>query len=97
MIASLDESMRTDVARRIATMDRISPEVVQEVAAFLEQKLAAVLRAGVTGGNEMGGLSSIVAILNQTERASEQQILSELETVRSRAGREDPQRDVRLR
>jgi flagellar motor switch protein FliG len=79
VIASLDESLRTDVARRIATMDRISPEVVEEVGQFLEQKLAAVLRAGVTGGNEMGGLSSIVAILNQTERASEQQILSELE------------------
>jgi flagellar motor switch protein FliG len=79
VIASLDESMRTDVARRIATMDRISPDVVQEVARFLEQKLAAVLRAGATGGNEMGGLSSIVAILNQTERASEQQILGELE------------------
>jgi flagellar motor switch protein FliG len=79
IIANLEESMRPDVARRIATMERISPEVVQEVAEFLEQKLAAVLRAGNTAGNEMGGLSSIVAILNQTERASEQQILAELE------------------
>jgi flagellar motor switch protein FliG len=79
VIASLEETTRPDVARRIATMDRISPEVVQQVAEFLEQKLAAVLRAGASGGNEMGGLSSIVAILNQTERASEQQILSELE------------------
>jgi flagellar motor switch protein FliG len=79
VIASLEESIRTDVARRIATMDRISPDVVEEVASFLEQKLAAVLRGGVSGGNEMGGLPSIVAILNQTERASEQQILKELE------------------
>jgi flagellar motor switch protein FliG len=79
VIASLEEAMRTDVARRIATMDRLSPDVVNQVAEFLEDKLAAVLRAGVGGGNEMGGLSSIVAILNQTERASEQQILSELE------------------
>jgi flagellar motor switch protein FliG len=60
-------------------MDRIAPDVVQQVAEFLEQKLAAVLRAGAAGGNDMGGLTSIVAILNQTERASEQQILSELE------------------
>jgi flagellar motor switch protein FliG len=79
VIASLDEATRTDVARRIATMERISPEVVEELARILEQKLAAVLRAGMTGGNEMGGLSSIVAILNQTDRASEQQILAELE------------------
>ncbi len=79
VIADLEETTRTDVARRIATMERISPDVVQQVAEFLEQKLAAVLRAGVSGGHEMGGLSSIVAILNQTERSSEQQILSELE------------------
>ncbi|MGH9017354.1 MAG: flagellar motor switch protein FliG [Acidimicrobiales bacterium] len=79
VISSLEESVRPDVARRIATMDRLSAEVVQEVASFLEQKLATVLRAGVTGGNDMGGLSSIVAILNQTERSSEQQILAELE------------------
>jgi flagellar motor switch protein FliG len=79
VIANLEEVTRTDVARRIATMERISPDVIQQLAEFLEQKLAAVLRAGVTGGHEMGGLSSIVAILNQTERASEQQILTELE------------------
>ena len=98
VIANLEESTRTDVARRIATMDRISPDVVHQVAEFLEQKLAAVLRAGVAAAtDEMGGLSSIVAILNQTERASEQQILAELGADRPRAGGADPQRDVRLR
>jgi flagellar motor switch protein FliG len=79
VIANLDDATRTDVARRIAKMERISPEVVEELAGILEKKLAAVLRAGASGGNEMGGLSSIVAILNQTDRASEQQILAELE------------------
>ncbi len=79
VIANLEEATRTEVARRIATMDRISPDVVQQVAEFLEQKLAAVLRAGLSGSADMGGLASIVAILNQTERASEQQILTELE------------------
>ncbi|HUY22367.1 MAG TPA: flagellar motor switch protein FliG [Acidimicrobiales bacterium] len=79
VIAKLEESTRSEVARRIATMGRISPDVVQQVAEFLEQKLAAVLRTGVTTANETGGVASIVAILNQTERASEQQILAELE------------------
>lgn len=79
VIADLEDSTRTEVARRIATMDRVSPDVIQQVAEFLEQKLAAVLRAGVGGTSDMGGLASIVAILNQTERASEQQILAELE------------------
>jgi flagellar motor switch protein FliG len=80
VIANLEESTRTGVARRIATLERVSPDVVAHVAEFLEQKLAAVLRAGTTTATtETGGVSSIVAILNQTERASEQQILAELE------------------
>jgi len=81
VIANLEESTRPDVARRIATMEQVSPDVVRQVADFMEQKLAAVLKAGGAGpaSAEAGGLSSIVAILNQTERASEQQILAELE------------------
>jgi len=79
VFAKLEETTRSEVARRIATMGRVSPDVVQQVGEFLEQKLAAVLRTGVTTTNETGGVSSIVAILNQTERASEQQILAELE------------------
>ncbi len=70
VIAHLDPDLRTDVARRIATMGRLSPSVVQVLAEVLEQKLATVLRAGV---------ASIVAILNQTERSSERQILAALE------------------
>ena len=50
----------------------------------LEKKLAAVLRAGVSSSAQVGGLSAIVAILNQTDRASEKPILAELEQSESR-------------
>jgi flagellar motor switch protein FliG len=79
VVANMDESLRTDVARRIATMGRLSPDVVQVLADALEQKLAAVLRGGVGSTSEVGGVSTLVAILNQTDRSSEKQILSELE------------------
>src|SRR5579875_588042 len=79
VIAHLDPDLRTDVARRIATMGRLSPSVVQVLAEVLEQKLAPVLRAGVASTTEVGGVPSIVAILNQTERSSERQILAALE------------------
>ena len=79
VLATLDDELRTDVARRIATMGRISPDVIQTIGATLEQKLAAVLRAGAVAESEVGGVGSIVAILNQSERASEKQILSSLE------------------
>ncbi len=79
VIASLDDTKRTDVARRVATMGRISPDVVRCVADVLERRLSAVFRAGGAAMTEVGGLSSIVSILNQTERSSEKQILGELE------------------
>lgn len=79
VIAHMDEKLRTDVARRIATMGRLSPDVVQVVADVLEQKLATVLRSGVGSSSEVGGVTTLVAILNQTDRSSEKQILGELE------------------
>ncbi|HXW36068.1 MAG TPA: flagellar motor switch protein FliG [Acidimicrobiales bacterium] len=79
VVANMDEALRTDVARRIATMGRLSPDVVQVVADVLEQKLAAVLRSGLGSTSEVGGVSTLVAILNQTDRSSEKQILAELE------------------
>jgi len=79
VIGTLDEATRPDVARRIATMEQVSPDVIRHVAEFLELKLAAVMGGTGATATDTGGLSSIVAILNQTERASEQQILAELE------------------
>ncbi|MDA8280865.1 MAG: flagellar motor switch protein FliG [Actinomycetota bacterium] len=79
VLATLEEGLRADVSRRIATMGRIAPDVVQTIAGTLEQKLAAILRSGGGAETDVGGVSSIVAILNQSDRASEKQILSSLE------------------
>jgi flagellar motor switch protein FliG len=78
VLKAMDEVLRTDVARRIATMGRVYPEAVQHIANVLEQQLSALLRSGVSV-TEIGGVSSIVAILNQTDRSSEKQILADLE------------------
>ncbi len=79
VIAYLDESRRSDVARRIATMGRIAPDVLKAVAEILERNLSGVYRGSSTGA-EISGLTAIVSILNQTDRSSEKQILGELET-----------------
>ncbi|MDA8070100.1 MAG: flagellar motor switch protein FliG [Actinomycetota bacterium] len=79
VLGLLDEELRADVARRVAVMGRISPEVVQTMADTLEQKLSAVVRAGAGAASEVGGVGSIVAILNQSERSLEKQILATLE------------------
>jgi flagellar motor switch protein FliG len=79
VLKAMNELLRTDVARRIATMGRVYPEAVRHVADVLEQQLSALLRAGVSVTTDIGGVSSIVAILNQTDRSSEKQILADLE------------------
>lgn len=80
VLMRLDPNLRADVSRRIATMERIAPEVIQHLADVLEGKLAIVLRSGIVGSSEVGGLPGIVAILNQTDRSSEKQILADLES-----------------
>ncbi|MHB8263619.1 MAG: flagellar motor switch protein FliG [Acidimicrobiales bacterium] len=78
VLAEMHEQLRVDVARRIATIGRIPPEAVSQVAEVLERKLANLIRSGVVI-TEIGGISSIVSILNHSERSTEKQILSELE------------------
>ncbi|MCL2270241.1 MAG: flagellar motor switch protein FliG, partial [Treponema sp.] len=64
------------VARRIATMDRTSPEVLREVERVLEKKLSTMSSEDYTAA---GGVENIVEILNLVDRASEKQIIEALE------------------
>jgi flagellar motor switch protein FliG len=80
VVAHMEEAMRMEVAKRIATMGRITPDTIRHVAEVLEKKLSTVLRSGMSSSTQVGGLPAIVAILNQTDRASEKLILSGLET-----------------
>jgi len=79
-VAHMEEATRTDVAKRIATMGRITPDTIRHVAEVLEKKLSTVLRSGTSASTQVGGLPAIVAILNQTDRASEKLILAGLES-----------------
>ncbi len=78
VLAEMDEHLRVDIAKRIATLGRIPPEAVSQVANVLEHKLANLIRSGVVT-SEIGGIPSIVSILNHSDRSSEKQILSDLE------------------
>jgi len=43
VLSALPQDKQADVARRIATMDRTSPEVIKEVERVLEKKLSAIV------------------------------------------------------
>ncbi len=76
IISSLAPDKQADVARRIAQMDRTSPDVIKEVERVLERKLASLVNQDYT---IVGGVDSIVEILNTVDRGTEKHIMETLE------------------
>lgn len=76
VVSSLPPEKQPDVARRIATMDRTSPDVIQEVEDVLEKKLNSLVNQDYT---IVGGVDSIVEILNTVDRGTEKHIMETLE------------------
>lgn len=76
VLAELAEDKQADVVRRIAVMNRTSPEVIKEVENALEKKLANLVTEGYT---TIGGIDSVVEILNSVDRSTEKNIMETLE------------------
>lgn len=75
ILSSLSSETQSEVARRIAIIDTVSPEVVREVARVLESKLSVVTHKE----ESIGGVKALVDILSKVDRATEKTILEELE------------------
>ena len=67
---------QAEVARRIAVMDRTSPDVIKEVEKVLESKLASLVNQDYT---IIGGVDAVVDILNTVDRGTEKHIMETLE------------------
>lgn len=76
IIGSLAPEKQAEVAKRIALMDRTSPDVIKEVENVLERKLASVANQDYT---IVGGVDTIVGILNTVDRGTEKHIMESLE------------------
>ena len=76
ILASLPHQIQADVARRIAKMDRTSPEVLREVERVLERKLSTLSNEDYTSA---GGVDTIVEVLNNVDRGTEKSIIEALE------------------
>jgi flagellar motor switch protein FliG len=76
IISGLPAVMQAEVAKRIAKMDRITPEVLREVERVLERKLSTVMGQDFTLA---GGIDAVVAIINSADRATERNIMEYLE------------------
>lgn len=76
ILSALPQEMQADVARRIALMDRTSPEMINEVEQVLERKLSTTVVQDYT---QTGGIEAVVEVLNAVDRATERTILDALE------------------
>lgn len=76
VLAALPQEKQADVARRIAQMDRTSPDVIKDVEDILERKLSSLVTQDYT---IVGGVDAIVQILNSVDRSTEKHIMETLE------------------
>jgi len=76
VLSELTADKQADVARRIALMDRTSPDVIKEVERVLEKKLSSMLTEDFT---TVGGVDSVVDILNSVDRTTEKHIMETLD------------------
>lgn len=76
ILSALPPERQADVARRIALMDRTSPDVIKEVEKVLESKLSSLVNQDYT---IIGGVDAVVDILNSVDRGTEKHIMETLE------------------
>ncbi len=76
VLASLPQESQADVAKRIAMMDRTSPDVIREVERVLERKLSSLMTQDFASA---GGVEAIVEVLNRVDRTTEKSIIETLE------------------
>ena len=76
ILQNLPDEIQPEVSKRLATMDRTSPDVLREVERVLEKKLSTLSSEDYTAA---GGVDAIVEILNLVDRSSEKAIIETLE------------------
>ena len=77
ILSGLAPDVQSDVAHRIAVMDRTSPDVIRQVELALQRKLSTVLQPDEL--STVGGLQPLVDIINRADRTTERLILEALE------------------
>lgn len=77
ILCNMSTELQSDVTLRLAQMERISPQVVQQVESGLKRKLSGVLSEADFKAS--GGVTFLVKVLNQVDRGVQKSILESLE------------------
>ena len=76
LLGALPQDLQFDVSQRIATMESITPDVLENI----EQVLASEMKDLVGGDtSEVGGVKSLAELLNMADRSTEKNVMGHLE------------------
>ena len=76
ILSDFPEQLQTDVVLRIAELDTVPHQVVEEIEQVLRQEITAL---GSVGTQKLGGAQTVAEILNSVDQATENAILSKIE------------------
>lgn len=76
VLGELNPTIQTEVARRLAELEKISPEILKELETILESRLSRAVEEGFQ--HQADGKETLLEILNQADRSTEERVLSGL-------------------
>jgi flagellar motor switch protein FliG len=76
LLSSLPKEIRGDVARRMASLEQISPEIISKIANVIGLKLRAL---GEVSRESYGGVDAVAEMLNRLDSNATKEILEEME------------------
>lgn len=76
LLSSLPHTMRSDIAMRMATLDQISPEIINKIAGVLGQKIK---NLGEFSRESYGGVRAVADLFNRLDSGASKAIMSDIE------------------
>jgi flagellar motor switch protein FliG len=76
LLQNLPSGVRAEVLMRLAKLEAVAEDMLMEVDKVLQNQLIAM---GGKEGKKVGGITSVAEILNAVDRATEEEVLSEIE------------------
>ena len=85
LLTNLPAGVRTEVLMRLANLEAVPEDMIEEVDKVLQSQLIAM---GGKEGKKVGGVPQVAEILNAVDRATEEEVLAEIEEESSQMAEE---------
>lgn len=76
VLSQFPDELQTEIAERLGTISRTSPTVIRKIEKIMEEKFSSLID---NESETIGGVKTLVEILNSVDRSTERNIISNLE------------------